>query len=75
MTLIIMGILIKGIKESAKMAGFMVIIKLAVIVLFLVTGAFYVKPENWTPFAPNGFSGIFMGAFIIFFAYIGFDTL
>ena len=75
MTLIIMGILIKGIKESAKMAGFMVIIKLAVIVLFLVTGAFYVKPENWTPFAPNGFSGIFMGAFIIFFAYIGFDAL
>ena len=35
----------------------------------------YIKPENWTPFAPNGFEGIFMGAFIIFFAYIGFDAI
>ena len=75
MTILIMAILIKGIKESAKMAGFMVIVKLAVIALFLITGSFYIKPENWTPFAPNGFSGIFMGAFIIFFAYIGFDAL
>ena len=75
MTLIIMAILIKGIKESTKMAGFMVFIKLAVIALFVITGAFYVKPENWTPFAPNGFQGIFMGAFIIFFAYIGFDAI
>ncbi len=75
MTILIMGILIKGIKESTKMAGVMVLIKLTVIVLFLVTGAFYVKPENWTPFAPNGFNGIFMGAFIIFFAYIGFDAI
>ncbi len=75
MTIIIMSILIKGIKESTKMAGFMVFVKLAVIALFLITGAFYVKPENWTPFAPNGFQGIFMGAFIIFFAYIGFDAI
>lgn len=75
MTLIIMAILIKGIKESTKMAGFMVFIKLAVIALFVITGAFYVKPENWSPFAPNGFQGIFMGAFIIFFAYIGFDAI
>ncbi|MCD8024404.1 MAG: amino acid permease [Candidatus Gastranaerophilales bacterium] len=75
MTLIIMLILIKGIKESTKMAGVLVIIKLTVIALFLITGAFYVRPENWTPFAPNGFKGIFMGAFIIFFAYIGFDAI
>lgn len=75
MTLLIMIFLIRGIKESTKMAGAMVIIKLTVIALFLITGAFYVKPENWTPFAPNGFQGIFMGAFIIFFAYIGFDAI
>src|SRR5574344_1798684 len=50
-------------------------IKLAVIALFVVGGAFFIKPENWTPFAPNGFEGIFMCAFIIFFAYIGFDAL
>ena len=38
-------------------------------------GAFYVQPENWTPFAPNGVEGIFTGAFVIFFAYIGFDAI
>lgn len=73
--LAITAILIKGTKSSTKMAGLMVAIKLGVIALFVLVGAFFVKPENWTPFAPNGFEGIFMGAFIIFFAYIGFDAL
>lgn len=68
-------ILIKGTKDSTKMAGIMVFIKLAVIALFVVAGAFYVKPANWIPFAPNGAEGMFMGAFTIFFAYIGFDAL
>jgi len=68
-------ILIKGTKDSAKMTAIMVAVKLGVIGLFVLTGAFFIKPENWTPFAPNGFEGIFMGAFIIFFAYIGFDAL
>lgn len=68
-------ILIKGTKDSTKMAGVMVFIKLAVITLFILVGSFYIKPENWVPFAPNGVEGIFMGAFIIFFAYIGFDAL
>ncbi len=82
-TLLIIAILIKGMQESTKMAGLMVIIKLGVVALFVITGAFYVKPENWIgtggpwweTFAPNGLSGIFMGAFIIFFAYIGFDAI
>lgn len=73
--LAITSILIKGTKDSTKMAGAMVVIKLAVIALFVLVGAFYVKPANWVPFAPNGFEGIFMGAFMIFFAYIGFDAL
>ncbi|MCQ2743175.1 MAG: amino acid permease [bacterium] len=68
-------ILIKGTKDSAKMAGIMVVVKLGVIALFVLAGAFFVKPENWTPFAPNGVEGVLMGAFIIFFAYIGFDAL
>lgn len=68
-------ILIKGTKDSTKMAGFMVVVKLSVIALFVLVGAFFIKPENWTPFAPNGVEGVFMGAFIIFFAYIGFDAL
>ena len=67
--------LIKGTKDSTKMAGIMVFVKLSVIALFILVGAFYIKPENWVPFAPNGFNGVFMGAFIIFFAYIGFDAL
>ena len=75
MILLTMSIMIKGTKDSTKMAGIMVFVKLGVIALFVLAGMFYVRPENWTPFAPNGFEGIFMGAFIIFFAYIGFDAL
>ncbi len=75
MIAIITAILVKGTKDSAKMAGIMVAVKLGVIALFVLTGMFYIRPENWTPFAPNGFEGVFMGAFIIFFAYIGFDAL
>ena len=67
--------LIKGTKDSTKMAAFMVALKLGIIGMFILTGMFFIKPSNWTPFAPNGTSGIFMGAFIIFFAYIGFDAL
>lgn len=69
------AILVKGTKDSAKMAGLMVVIKMAVIALFVIAGAFYVRPENWTPFATNGVEGIFAGAFLIFFAYIGFDAI
>ena len=75
MVLLCTFILVKGTKDSTKMAGLMVFIKMAVIALFLVAGAFFVRPENWTPFAPNGIEGIFGGAFLIFFAYIGFDAI
>ena len=79
-TILIVSILIKGIKESTKMAGFLVVVKLGVIALFVITGLFYVKPEHWaqnwvTPFIPTGVSGIFTGAFTMFFAYIGFDAI
>lgn len=68
-------ILTKGTKDSTIMATVMVIIKIAVIALFVFAGIFFVQPDNWTPFAPHGFKGIFHGAFTIFFAYIGFDAL
>lgn len=68
-------VLVRGTKDSTKMAGIMVAVKLAVIGLFVLVGMFYVKPENWVPFAPNGVEGILAGAFLIFFAYIGFDAL
>ncbi len=53
----------------------MVGLKLAIIAFFIIVGAFYVKPDNWVPFAPNGFRGISSAAAIIFFAYIGFDAV
>lgn len=73
--LLVTAILYKGIQESTRMAGLMVIIKMAVILLFIGVGSFYVKPDNWTPFMPNGFEGVFLGAFLVFFAYIGFDAV
>lgn len=73
--LVLTLLLIKGVKESTRVASIMVGINMFMIISFIIVGSFYVKPENWTPFAPNGFEGIFMGAFIIFFAYIGFDAI
>jgi APA family basic amino acid/polyamine antiporter len=53
----------------------MVAIKLAVLALFVVAGLMHVNPDNYTPFAPNGFRGVHQGAAIVFFAYIGFDAI
>lgn len=76
------ALLVVGIKESAIFNNFIVIIKLSVLLLFIVLGFAYVKTENWTPFIPEstsfgefGWSGIFRGAGVIFFAYIGFDAV
>lgn len=67
--------LTRGVKESTKLAGAMVALNLLIIMSFILVGIFYVKPENWVPFAPNGFEGILSGAFLIFFAYVGFDAI
>ncbi len=64
-----------GIKESRKMANFMVIFKIFVVLMIIAIGAFYVKPDNWSPFAPNGMTGVLKGVAAVFFAYIGFDAL
>ena len=68
-------ILVRGIKESSRLNIVMVTIKLLVLGFFIAIGSFFVKPENWVPFAPNGFAGIKAGAAIAFFAYIGFDCV
>ncbi len=68
-------VLVIGIRESSRMNTFMVLIKLAVLGFFIFVGVHYVKPANWTPFAPNGWAGIQAGAAIVFFAYIGFDAV
>lgn len=72
---LITWILIMGIRESARFNIVIVGIKLAMLAFFIIAGFFYVRPENWTPFAPNGFQGIWTGAALIFFAYIGFDAI
>ncbi len=68
-------ILYLGVRESARANNIMVIIKLIVLGLFVVIGAQHINPDNYTPFAPNGFRGIHQGAAIVFFAYIGFDAV
>ena len=74
--LLIMLVLFKGTSSSKFVNNFMVVIKIAVIVLFVLVGVFYVKPENWiNDFAPQGLSGVMVGATTVFFAYLGFDTI
>lgn len=64
-----------GIKESRTASNIMVGIKLTVIFLVIVVGAYYVNPDNWSPFTPTGFGGIMKGVSAVFFAYIGFDAI
>ncbi|MDD8030391.1 MAG: amino acid permease [Acidobacteriota bacterium] len=74
-TLLITWILYLGIRESSVTNNIIVVIKVAVIVLFIVLGISHVNLNNLTPFAPFGWKGIMSGAAIIFFAYIGFDAV
>ena len=88
-------VLVIGIKESAGFNTAMVVVKVAIVLLVIGVGVFYVNPDNWTPFAPYGLTGISVfghtlfgqtgaggeplgmlaGAAVIFFAYIGFDSV
>ncbi|MDI9255941.1 MULTISPECIES: amino acid permease [Flavobacterium] len=76
-------ILMRGTKESAFVNGLIVMLKVTVVLVFIVLGWQYIKPENFTPYIPEnkgafgefGFSGIIRAAAIVFFAYIGFDAV
>ncbi len=78
-----MTLLILGIRESASANSLIVVIKLAVLLIFIGVGFFYINRENWQPFIPPnegafghfGWSGVLRGAGVIFFAYIGFDAV
>lgn len=64
-----------GTKESRNISNAMVIIKLAIIVLIIIVGVFYIDIDNWHPFMPNGFGGVMTAVSGVFFAYIGFDAV
>lgn len=68
-------VLVIGVRESARFNAAMVLLKLVLVVGFVGVGAAYVQPAYWQPFAPNGFHGIWSGASLAFFSYIGFDAL
>jgi len=74
-TVLVTWVLVRGVKESAGANMTMVLIKMAAIVIFCVGAAGAIHPSNWKPFAPHGFSGILTGASLVFFTYIGFDSV
>jgi APA family basic amino acid/polyamine antiporter len=68
-------ILVRGIRESAETNNVMVLVKIIAILVFIGFASHYIHPANWHPFAPNGWSGILTGGSIVFFTYIGFDSV
>ena len=74
-TLFITALVYIGIKESKTASNILVLLKIIVVLVVIAVGAFYIAPSNWTPFAPNGISGVLKGVSAVFFAYIGFDAI
>jgi amino acid transporter len=68
-------LIFRGVKETKNASNIMVGLKIIVVLMVIVVGAFYVNPENWSPFAPNGLTGVLKGVSSVFFAYVGFDAL
>ncbi|HRG58090.1 MAG TPA: amino acid permease [Bacteroidia bacterium] len=72
---IITALVYRGMKETRNASNAMVLVKLAVVLIIIFVGVFYIDVSNWHPFAPNGISGILKGVSAVFFAYIGFDAI
>ncbi len=68
-------VLVRGIRESAKTNNIMVLVKIAAILVFIFAGISFIHPGNYVPFSPNGWPGVLAGGSIIFFTYIGFDSV
>ena len=73
--ILITALVYRGMKESRNASNLMVVVKLAIILLVIAVGVFYVDTANWDPFAPNGVTGVLKGVSAVFFAYIGFDAI
>jgi APA family basic amino acid/polyamine antiporter len=73
--LLLTVVLVRGIRESARTNNIMVLVKIAAILVFIFFGISFIHPGNYVPFSPNGWSGVLAGGSIIFFTYIGFDSV
>ena len=73
--MILTVILVRGIRESAETNNVMVVLKISAILIFIVAAARFINPTNYTPYMPNGWPGVLTGGAIIFFTYIGFDSV
>ncbi len=73
--LLLTVLLVIGIRESARANTTMVVIKLAAILIFVLAAARFIEPTHWRPFMPNGWQGVLTGGAIVFFTYIGFDSV
>lgn len=68
-------VLCQGVRESSIVNAVMTVLKIAIVLLVIISGSFEIDVSNWTPFAPNGFKEIVVGATVVFFAYVGFDAV
>jgi APA family basic amino acid/polyamine antiporter len=73
--LVLTWVLVRGVRESAHTNNIMVAVKIAAILIFVIGAAHAVNTANWHPFLPHGYSGMLTGAAIVFFTYIGFDSV
>jgi basic amino acid/polyamine antiporter, APA family len=73
--ILITVVLVRGIRESAEANNAMVLLKIVAILAFVFAGAHFIKPVHYHPYSPNGWSGLLTGGSIIFFTYIGFDSV
>ncbi len=74
-TMLVTWVLVRGVREGARANSIMVLVKIAAIAIFCLGSFHAIHTENWNPFAPHGFPGILTGASIVFFTYIGFDSI